>query len=280
MSHFQEDFFKSFDGTHIFYRMALPQKATKGVIIFVHGWSEHSGCHEELIESFVNAGFGVYAPDLRGHGHSKGQRGYISKWDDYLQDLYFLTEIAQNIHKQNKIFLVGHSMGCAVSIRFVQTYAKEIPMDGLILSAPMLRLAINIPKIKIKLGEFMSKWIPHFSLPNPIPGEQLTHDPEKIEQIKADPLFHFKANSRWYTESQKAMHLCLEEAQKINIPTLILHGTEDEINAMEGSQDFFEYLAINDKEFVTLDSTRHNLFHELNRKQTFSKINIWITQRS
>ncbi len=280
MPHFQEGFFKSFDGSHIFYRMALPPKATKGVVIFVHGWSEYSGCHEELIKSLVDAGFGVYALDLRGHGHSKGQRGYVFEWDDYLKDLYLLMGIVQKLHKKSKIFLMAHSMGCCVSIRFVQTYTKEIPVDGLILSAPMLRLVIKIPKIKIKLAKFMSKWVPRFSMPNPIPGEKLTHDPEKIAQIKADPCFHFKANSRWYTESERAMSLCLEEAPKISMPVLILHGTKDEINAIEGSQDFFESLEVSDKEFVELEGMRHALFFEINRKQTLSNINMWITNRS
>ena len=280
MNHFQEDYFKSFDQANIFYRTALPSKSIKSVVILIHGWGEHSSHHGEIIENILEAGFGVYAIDLRGYGHSQGQRGYISSWADYLQDVYFLAKIIVRLYDKAKIFVVAHSMGGAVAIRFLQTYQQEIPVSGLVLSAPMLKVVVQVPEIKLKLARFMSKWIPHFSLSNPIPGDQLTHDPEKIAQIEQDPLFHFKANSRWYTEAMRAMELSLAEASKIDVPTLILHGTEDQVNALEGSELFFDQLTVRDKEFCTLEGMRHALFDELNRKKVFAKVVGWIKKHS
>ncbi len=280
MSHFQQDFFKSFDGSSIFYRIALPSKSIKSIVLLVHGWSEHSGHYQELIENLVSKRFGVYTLDFRGHGRSEGQRGYIAQWSDYLYDLYFLIKIARKMYPNEKLFLLGHSMGGAISIRFIQTYQKEISIDGLILSGPMLKFEIEISKIKIKLGEFMSKWMPRFSLPNKISGEKLTRDITKREQIKKDPYFHFKANSRWYTEALKTMKQCLIEAHQIKVPTLILHGAKDQVNALNGSQKFFERLTVKDKKLSILQKTHHNLFDEPNREIFFSKVSTWIKKRS
>ena len=280
MNHFQEDYFKSFDQTNIFYRAALPPKRVKSVVIFIHGWGEHSSHHREIIESILDAGFGVYAIDLRGYGHSQGQRGYISSWSDYLQDVYFLTKIVVKLYSEAKIFVVAHSMGGAVAIRFLQTYQKEIPFSGLVLSAPMLKVVVQVPKIKLKIARFLSKWIPRFSFTTPIPKAHLTHDPEKIAQIEQDPLFHSRANARWYTEAMGAMKLSIAEASKIDVPTLVLHGTEDQVNALEGSKLFFDRLRVQDKELCTLEGMKHALFDELNRKKVFTKVAGWIKEHS
>ena len=49
--------------------------APRGAVALVHGLGEHSGRYERLAGRFTDAGFAVWAIDLRGHGQSPGARG-------------------------------------------------------------------------------------------------------------------------------------------------------------------------------------------------------------
>ena len=277
MQHLQENFFKSSDETSIFYRIAMPAKKVKSIVLLIHGWGEHSGHHEELIRSLNDEGFGVYAPDMRGFGHSQGQRGYISEFADYLYDLYLLIGIIKKIHTETKLFVIGHSMGGLIVTRLVQVYQNDIAFNGLVLSAPLFKLVLDVPKIKIKVGEFFSKWVPRLSLPNKIPVEKLTHDPEKAAEIEQDPLFHWQANSRWFTEVTREMETVVKKANTIKLPILILHSREDEVNSIAGSKIFLKNLENKEnKQLKELEGMKHNIFDEVNRKSVFKMVTSWL----
>ncbi|MFP4151902.1 MAG: alpha/beta hydrolase, partial [Alkalispirochaeta sp.] len=62
-----EDFFTGADGRRLYVRHLEPS-ATRGVVVIVHGYGEHSARYFETMERFAAAGFAVYCPDLRGFG--------------------------------------------------------------------------------------------------------------------------------------------------------------------------------------------------------------------
>src|SRR5215813_5706740 len=63
-----------------------PPGTPRGVVLITHGYAEHCGRYHEVAHVIVNAGWAALSYDVRGHGRSPGQRGYIDRFAIYLDD--------------------------------------------------------------------------------------------------------------------------------------------------------------------------------------------------
>src|SRR5688572_11299688 len=78
--------FPSRDGLDLygeFFAAANP----RGVSLIVHGYGEHGGRYRELANILALEGMATLSFDLRGHGRADGQRGYVERFTDYLDDV-------------------------------------------------------------------------------------------------------------------------------------------------------------------------------------------------
>lgn len=102
----------------------------KASIVFAHGICHGAWCWHHFMDFFSSHSFACYAVSYRGHGKSDGKKGGIS---DNVDDVSVAVERAIREFPENKLFLVGHSMGGAV----VQKYAgkNHSRLSGLILLA-------------------------------------------------------------------------------------------------------------------------------------------------
>src|SRR5262245_52498185 len=73
----------------------LPPGVPKGVVVVTHGYAEHCGRYRELAHVIVRAGWAALSYDVRGHGQSPGTRGFIARFDAYLDDLAAIMAAAQ-----------------------------------------------------------------------------------------------------------------------------------------------------------------------------------------
>ena len=62
-------------GAELYRQTWRPDDAPRAVLVLIHGLGEHSGRYGHLAQRFTDAGFAVFAMDLRGHGKSSGGRG-------------------------------------------------------------------------------------------------------------------------------------------------------------------------------------------------------------
>ena len=131
-------------------------------------------------------GLGSVSIDLRGHGRATGPRGYVSRFDEYLDDAAELARLVADRAKGAPVFLMGHSMGGLVAA----LSAIESPRSwrGLILSAPYFGLAMEVPIAKRIAGRIASRLAPRVSLPMGLTGAILTHDPAFARAHDEDPL--------------------------------------------------------------------------------------------
>ena len=100
----------------------------------------------------------VVAVDLRGHGRSPGRRGVVRRDEDLTDDLTSALEWVARNRPDAPRFLLGHSNGGQVALRVA--LEGRVPVEGLIISNPALRIAIPVPPHKLKLGRFLLRHAP------------------------------------------------------------------------------------------------------------------------
>ncbi len=101
---------------------------TKGLILLLHGMSEHKERYAYVIGKLNEAGYAVLSTDERGHGESavvKGCFGRENGWLLNVEDQYALYKAAKEI-VDLPLIVFGHSMGTLVSRSFIKRHDDEI----------------------------------------------------------------------------------------------------------------------------------------------------------
>ena len=219
------------DGTTIFYK-----DWGKGQpVVFSHGWPLSSDDWDAQLLFFGQKGYRVIAHDRRGHGRSS-QTWDGNDMDTYADDLAQLTEkldLHDAIH-------VGHSTGGGEVARYIGRHgSKRVAKAVLISAVPplMLKTAANpgglpievFDQIRAGLAANRAQLYKDITLPfygYNRPGANVS---EGIRE-------------RWWLQGMmggaKAHYDCIkafsetdftEDLKKIDVPTLILHGDDDQI---------------------------------------------------
>src|SRR5687767_11191872 len=93
----------------------LPAGTPKGGVVVTHGYAEHCGRYRELAHVIVDAGWAMLAYDVRGHGQSPGTRGFIDRFDAYVEDLAAMhAAMHALIPAGAPLVLLGHSHGSLI----------------------------------------------------------------------------------------------------------------------------------------------------------------------
>jgi alpha-beta hydrolase superfamily lysophospholipase len=123
------------DGSRLAYRRydADAKGREQGSVLLVHGSSANSNSMHPLAQSLADAGYTVYAFDIRGHGQSgaKGQVLYIGQLDDDLEDFVNATQTAR------PRTLLGFSSGGGFALR-VAGSPRGAQFDNFLLMAPYI----------------------------------------------------------------------------------------------------------------------------------------------
>jgi non-heme chloroperoxidase len=219
------------DGTRIYYK-----DWGKGQpIVFSHGWPLTADDWDGQMLYFGQRGYRVIAHDRRGHGRSS-QTWDGNDMDTYADDLAVLTE---KLNLKNAIH-VGHSTGGGEVARYIGRHgSKRVAMAVLISAVPPLMLKTDknpgglplavFDGFRAALAENRAQFYKDFTLPfygYNRPGAKIS---EGILE-------------HWWFQGMmggmKAHYDCIkafsetdftEDLQKIDVPTLILHGDDDQV---------------------------------------------------
>ena len=94
----QESFVTALDESEIYLRKWLPECEPKGIIQIAHGMTEHAGVYTDFIDALLEAGYGVYAHDHKGHGKTVKREedyGHFEPnvgWSKAVSDIIFVSE--------------------------------------------------------------------------------------------------------------------------------------------------------------------------------------------
>lgn len=206
-----------------------------GALIIVHGYGEHATRHAGLARAAQEAGYDVFALDLRGHGESPGVRGSVPSFAPLITDLHELFRLAHASDPQLPVLLFGHSMGGAVALR----YALEHPNDvsALALSSPFLKDAVQRSALLNGLAGVISRLAPNLPVAALDPA-LISRDQAEVERYRSDPLVYHggvRANAG-YTMLEQGSYL-RGRAADLSVPTLVIVGSADGIADPAGARE-------------------------------------------
>src|ERR1051325_1551968 len=101
-----ESSFNGVGGLKIFTRSWRPPRRPRAVVVIIPGFNSHSGCYSWVGEQLVANGLAVYALDLRGRGKSEGERFYVEKFEDYVNDVDRFVSIAASEEPGKPVFVL------------------------------------------------------------------------------------------------------------------------------------------------------------------------------
>jgi alpha-beta hydrolase superfamily lysophospholipase len=268
--------FAGFGGLDLFRQSWRPTAPARAVVAYLHGLGDHSGLYPAFVDYMLGREMAVHTFDLRGNGRSKGPRGYVEAWGEYLEDLRrFLTLVGQD-DPGRPLFLLGNSLGGLIAL----DYALRTPegLRGVIaVSAPLGELSVPAPLLV--LGRVMSRLWPRFSLETGMDLSGLARDPTVVEQILADPLFHRRGTARLSTEVTAAIARVQAGADAFRVPLLVIHGSEDRMVSPAGSRRFAASTGSPDKQMIEYPGGYHALFADFGREQVLADVAGWIDAR-
>jgi non-heme chloroperoxidase len=219
------------DGTEIYYR----DWGTGQPVVFSHGWPLSGDAFEDQMYFLASHGYRCIAHDRRGHGRSS-QPWQGNDMDTYADDLAELTaklDLKSAIH-------VGHSTGGGEVARYIGRHGtKRVAKAVLIGAVPplMLKTAANPGGLPIDVFDGIRKGV--------------LADRSQFFKDLSVPFYGYNRPSAKISEGVResfwlqgmlagfpASYFCIkafsetdltEDLKRFDVPTLILHGDDDQI---------------------------------------------------
>ncbi len=233
----------------------------ENTILFIHGWPLNHNMYEYIIENFASKGYRCIAIDLRGYGKSdKPSTGY--DYDRMANDIRHLIESL----KLNNITLMGHSMGGAISTRYMSKYNAHGVARLCLLSAAVpkwvqssdWKYGYTLDQVNDLIDNFRN------DRPKSIRTTSESFFYQFTSQGILDWFFDMSLEASGWSTINSLMALRDEELfddlKNIKVPTLILHGVHDKVCPYP----FAEYMndAIQNSTLVPLPEGGHGAFYE------------------
>ena len=219
------------DGTTIYYK-----DWGKGpVVTFSHGWPLSADAWDGQLFFLAQKGFRVVAHDRRGHGRSS-QSWAGNDMDGYADDLAALIEALD----LKDVTLVGHSTGGGEVTRYIGRHGtKRVAAAILIAAVPPLMvktpgnpegLPIEVlDELRSSLAKDRSQFWKDFSIS--FYGANRIGAPVSQGMLDQFWLWSMQGGLKNLYESIKAFSETdfNEDLKKFDVPTLVMHGEDDQI---------------------------------------------------
>jgi acylglycerol lipase len=268
----------------------------KGIIINVHGIS----CHFQYIydtldeitnknKFFLKYGYKTVAFEFHGHGKSDGAKSTIYDFNDLVIDLTMVIKMIKCKYPNNKIFLLGESMGGAVIIKYIANGINNGIVNGInngivnginngivnginngivngivngiILLSPMCGIDTDIRPCcfleKILLGCSYIFPLMRYGLNKNI-TEESTCNRDYLNAYNNSPYTFNKLYPLVTLRELYNASLTIPNSE-INCPCLIIHGDNDNITPLKQTIKFYYKINNDKKKLLIINDKGHNL---------------------
>lgn len=312
------DFWQQGDFSHFngvknkqIYYASFSNTDHKKCLFIVSGRSETYLKFKELAYDFFQQGFNIYLLDHRGQGLSERllsnkYKGYVADFDDYADDLHtFVSKITQT-NCQNKSlpsYLLAHSMGGAIAVRYLQKYPNVL--TAVVLSSPMIAfndgglpnwLSHTVIKTVNQLNQWFAKPSWYFFGQGDFQLAEFANNPLSHSEVRFGYFTDLYKNTakiqlggvtvHWLQQAIKTTQAIFADIDKITTPTLVIQSGSDTIVDNNAQNEFCAQLhklqpqSCPSGKVVVIAGAKHELFLESDRYRNIalSKVLTWFNQ--
>ena len=285
--HAIEGEFKGKDGVAIRYA-ALRQEKVDRAILIVNGRVESYLKYQELAWDLWRQGYSLYLIDHRGQGMSgrmlnDHDKGYVDQFDDYVVDLKQFHDQIIMADQPAKLFLLAHSMGGAISARYLERWPDDI--RAAVLSSPMLGINLGgLPKWLAKgLATTIGTVGGWFGEPPYGPGQgpyqdhgfadnELTHSQSRYQAFRQIYEQHPQiklggATAHWIYQGITGADAAIADAGAIKTPLLLLQAGNDSVVDNAAQDAFCTKADCEGGKPLRIEGAWHELFIESDDKR-------------
>lgn len=230
---------------------------TKRWALVCHGYYDHAGLYGHLIEQLLSRQVAVLIFDHIGHGLSTGPQATINSFQQYVDVLSRIHELAPDIIGCEPSHWIGQSMGGAVLMEYEQQSAL-VPKGEFILLAPLIR----------PFGWSLLQWyftlIKHWITARP--RDLRSNMPESFMQFLAADPFQAKTLPVAWVQAMVDWFSKFENYPGSRVAARIVHGFDDK------TVSYRHNLPVLDRRYqrgsiLTIPDARHHLVNEIPQVQ-------------
>jgi alpha-beta hydrolase superfamily lysophospholipase len=276
-----EDAWLAADGRVLPMTRWLPDGEPSGVVLALHGFTEHRDIFFLLAPRLAEAGYAVYAYDQRGFGATT-TRGFWPGADRLTADARSAWRLLEQRHPGTPVHLLGHSMGAAVAV-LATTGARRIEPASTVLVSPAVHGWDTLPwiqRVALRIG--------HFVMPGAQPRQRwarvfvditVTDDPMIRRMQALDPQILRKVRIDMIHGVVELMDTAAERLLQVPSPVLIQYGERDDIIPVSAACALFERMQAgpaSGRRLALYPDGYHYLTRDLQRDRTISDIQTWL----
>ncbi len=290
------------DGSSIHYvLLSAAVKATepKATVVVVNGRTESYLKYQELAYELTQQGYQVLMFDHRGQGLSdrltdNPHKGHIEDFQQYVDDMHqLISRVVLAEPAQQPLYLLGHSMGGAISTLYLQQHpavfqkaALSAPMHGI--NGKLLYDEGDACRLASLVSVFSTEGYAGFAdkaySAGPFDGNELTGSEARYQWMQ--DLYQQKpqlqlggATWGWLDQACAVLPQMQQQADKIKIPVLLMQAELDSIVSAPAQQQFCAALANNPASgcvggLQQIKGAKHELLFEQDdiRQQVLDKV--------
>ena len=200
-------------------------------LLILHGWGSSSEKWQKIGELLAQKGVKVIIPDLPGFGKSEEpQKAWnLDQYCDFVEEFIKILNLdkfypvrdsrgnkkAQNKDISNGVYLLGHSFGGSLAVKFSLQHPEKVAKLFLVSAA-----CIRKKSLKNKLFKFISRFF-------------------KIKPLFLRKFFYRKSDYLSVKSVMKETYLKVIEEdlsdvlEKVKVPTMIIWGAKDKITPIK-----------------------------------------------
>ncbi len=291
------------DGKELSYRKWLPKEEARRVLLLLHGMAEHGARYDDFATYLNTLGYGVYAPDHRGHGlTAEGEPlGWFAAkdgWQRVVDDNYELAQHIITEHPKTDLHIFGHSMGSFLARDLIGQHPKlfkKAVICGTGADQGLLgAVGKTLAKIKALFngGEKPDKLLDKLSfgsfskafVPVKTKFDWLSRDEEMVQAYIDDPLCGFVCTSRFFVDLLTGVKRANDprplEGLSKNFPILLISGSEDPVGdfgkGVKKVHEFYKGAGLRRVKLELVQDGRHEIINEVNRQEVYDTIGKWL----
>lgn len=267
-----EGFFNGFQNCRLHYKV-WPSAGAKHALIITHGQAEHADCYKRLSEALSRLPLTIFCWDLRGHGKSEGQRGFVRHFNDYSEDLRcFINFIRESTtFSTDKMILLGHSMGGLIQLNYL---AKQMHLQfkAQVLSSPLLGFSVEVPLYKDLAALAFRSLLPTLTLHNELNFADITKDPVILQEMQSDVLRHDRISPEAYLGAIETIESLRKEIGHIDLPSLFQIPEKDPIVDSNATRTFFKLFPAQNKVLIEYKDRKHETYNDIGREEVYEDL--------